>query len=302
MHSSRFDSPAFVIGCIRSGTTLLAELLGQSPGIVHCPFELKHIWSSVGGVPMASPRTRDTICEASSATEVRPGQAEALSRAFVAEMRKHSAGKRSDALFLNKNPHLSYKLPMVDALFPDARFIWISRPFPQVVASIKRLFEQSPERSQTWHYWPTPNPQRNARCWYNIHQKEFPNERDLARVFPGGNISYFAEYWLETNRAVADYLGTLPDERGLMVLEEDLIRDPDAEIARCLAFLGQPAHRSFDLNRTVDPTRNEGWEAVLSEQEHMSLQECVNTHQSEIEAILALGIRKRPSPRPSGQD
>ena len=54
--------PIFLVGTMRSGTTLLGDMLGQSPHIALCPFELKDIWSAVSGIPMASPKTRDLVC------------------------------------------------------------------------------------------------------------------------------------------------------------------------------------------------------------------------------------------------
>jgi len=48
------DKPVFIVGCMRGGTTMLTDLLGRHPNIIHCPFELRMIWSRAGNVPMAS--------------------------------------------------------------------------------------------------------------------------------------------------------------------------------------------------------------------------------------------------------
>jgi len=303
-------SPVFVVGCMRSATTLLAKLLGGHPGIVNCPFELKHIWSSVGGVQMASPKTRDTVCPELGADHVEPGQAERLARAFLEETLKESDGKRPDALFLNKNPHLCNKLPFVDALFPDARFIWIHRPMPAVVASVRRLFADVQRRQETWHYWPEPDQRVKARCWHAIHQKEFPTGLDPERVFPGGDIQFIAEYWLESNQAVAAFLPTLPAYRWVEVDEDALIRDPRAQVERCLAMLGQRMDLSFDVTEGIEPPRNDEWKTLLSDEEQKSLIGFMENHQEEIEGVLSVknpgfwtpqdSLREsRTSPQPS---
>ena len=135
---------------MRSGTTLLADLLGIHPNIIHCPFELRMVWSRVGNVPMASPKTRDRTCPCLKETDVRPGQRERLSRAFLQEMIKNKGTKSlNNALFLNKNPHLGNKLPFVNSLFPNARFIWIYRDMPSVAASLKKILNR-----KEIHYWP----------------------------------------------------------------------------------------------------------------------------------------------------
>ena len=290
-------SPVFMVGCMRSATTLLAKLLDRSPGIVHCPFELKHIWSGVGNVPMASAKTRDTVCPELHETDAKPGQAERLARAFIEEMGKVSDGKRADAVFLNKNPHLCNKLPFVNALFPDARFIWIHRPLAAVVASIKRLFADVQRRQETWHYWPEPSgvgrasrppsPEVHARCWHAVHQRDFPGGFDPQRVFPGGNIQFIAEYWLESNRAVASFLATLPSHRWIEVEEDALISDPQAQVARCLMMLGQPIGVSHDASAAIEPPRNQEWKSLLSEQEQTILGDFATEHETEIAEILA---------------
>ncbi len=299
-------SPVFMVGCMRSATTLLAKLLDRSPGIVHCPFELKHIWSGVGGVPMASAKTRDTVCPELHESDADPAQAERLAKAFLEEMRKVSDGKRADALFLNKNPHLCNKLPFVNALFPDARFIWIHRPLPAVVASIKRLFADVQRRQGTWHYWPErkgvgrasrpPSAEAHARCWHAVHQKHFPDGLDPQRVFPGGNVQFLAEYWLESNRAVASFLTTLSEDRWIEVEEDALISDPETQVARCLMMLGRPEDISHDARATVEPPRNHEWRSLLSEQDQTTLAGFTSEHEAEIAAILATRNPVFPNP------
>lgn len=62
------NSPVFLVGCMRSGTTMSANFPGTHP--IHCPFELRTIWSEIGNVPMASPKTRDRIYPCLKETDV----------------------------------------------------------------------------------------------------------------------------------------------------------------------------------------------------------------------------------------
>ncbi len=98
--------PIFLVGAMRSGTTLFADLLGEANEIVNCPFELKDIWSAVGGVQMASPKTRDALCHELGAKDAWPGQREKLTTAFLERMSINGCDKSANAVFLNKNPHL----------------------------------------------------------------------------------------------------------------------------------------------------------------------------------------------------
>lgn len=177
--------PVFLVGAMRSGTTLLAELLGQSSHVCHCSFELKDLWSKVGGVSMASAKTRDETCFELRAEDARPDIASQLTRAFFQRM-EQCGPKSPQALFLNKNPHLCNKLHFVLGLFPDARFIWIHRHMPQVVASLKRLFIDVQHRQGTWHWWPQADPRVRNRCWNAFHVEGVRPPVDDVRVFPGG--------------------------------------------------------------------------------------------------------------------
>ncbi len=288
--SAGIRKPIFVAGTMRSGTTLLADLLGSADEIVNCPFELKDLWSKAG-VPNASPKTRENYCPELGSHDVREGQRKKLTDEFIKRMSAAGCSNPEEAFFLNKNPHLCNKLPLVDALFPDARFIWIYRQMPSVVASLKCLFEDVNQRQQTWHYWPEPRPGTMNRCWSAFHFK-LPEGIDMRRCFPGGDVRYLAEYWFESNRAVSAFFRDLPVERGFTLSEESLIENPGPEISRCLAFLGlRPSSFPGD-NVKMDPQRNGLWEKRLTVGELESLLDFVNDKALAIDEIFG---RERPA-------
>jgi hypothetical protein len=276
-------NPAMLVGCMRSGTTLLADLLGRAPGVVHCPFELKHVWSGIGGVPMASPRTRDAICPQLGAADVRPGQAAALAAAFAAEVRRHG-GRRGD-VFLTKNPHLCNKLPFVHALFPEARFLFIRRRLPAVVASLVALYEDVLRRQRAWHVWPESGGRDAVRCWEVFHHVAPPETIDSRRRFPGGDIRCLAEYWLESNLAIARFVGGLPDGVALAVETERLLADPGRELARCLDHLGVRRGDLSAMCGLVDPARGAVRRDRLSAGELDGLREFVRERRRDFEAV-----------------
>jgi hypothetical protein len=262
------DNPVFLVGSMRSGTTLLAELLGRSKGLAHCGFELKDIWSHAG-IPMASPKTRDTVCPECRAFDARPGMVDALSQAFLARM-DMCEGKLPGAALLNKNPHLCNKLALVLALFPTARVIWIHREMPKVVASVKRLFIDVWQRQRTWHYWPLLSPHTRNRCWEARFGDAPPTDCDPSRTFPGGDVSHIAEYWLESNRAVAEFSAGAPGTV-CEIAEERLLAAPVTELERLFAFLGVPAALDDDLIKGMDPSRDVRWRRDLSSAEVQAL-------------------------------
>lgn len=278
--------PVFVAGCMRSGTTLFADLLGRFEGVVHCPFELKHIWS-LAGVQMASAKTRENICPNLEADDVQEGQAERLKDLFFAEMAKKSPMRKEGEIFLNKNPHFCNKLPFINKLYPDALFIWIYRHMPQVVASLKALFEDVNRRQETWHYWPEPKQGVITRCWEAFHFNPPPKELDQARCFPGGDVKYLAEYWLEANLAVMNFFKGLPAYRKLEVQEEMLLNDPGTQMARCLGFMGLPLTVSLSDDFGIDSSRVNLWSIRLTSQELELLNEFVESNKGMIERLFS---------------
>ncbi|MBL8383579.1 MAG: sulfotransferase [Burkholderiales bacterium] len=287
------ERPVFIVGTFRSGTTLLAELLGQSPSLCHCRFELKDLWSAAGGVRMASPKTRDLVCPECTAADYRPASAAALAAAFRTRMEACEGGAGGRVL-LNKNPHLCNKLPLVDAMFPDGRFIWIHRDLPQVVASIRRLFADIERRQRTRHWWPLPAAGVRNRCWNAVHDDAAAREVEPARLFPGGDVIHIAEYWLETNRAVAEYVARLPSCRHVELAEEDLLDDAARELDRIAGHL-QLIRPTWDLaSAAIDPARNRSWRDDLTGAEIAALADFVARRGSEIADIFR---RCRGAPR-----
>ncbi|MEW4267084.1 sulfotransferase family protein [Priestia aryabhattai] len=279
---SRLAKPIFVVGCMRSGTTMLSKLLGDHPNIIHCGFELKDIWSKEGNVPMSSPKTRDKSCPCLDETDIKPGQLEKLTTAFYKRMEivGRKKNKSKNGVFLNKNPHFCNKLPFLNALFPDARFIWIYRDLPSVVASMKKLFDDNS------HYWPKKKNDTPTRCWIYHPEKQPPNNVEKSRFFPGGDVKYLAEYWYENNKAVSDFLTNSYQNRFLIIKEEELISNPKKVISQCFRFLDLSEYVPEKLIRKIDSNRNSLWNARLTKEELQSLYKFVLEQGTNLDHII----------------
>lgn len=283
--------PVFIVGTMRSGTTLLAELLDLSPHVRHCPFELKDIWSRESRVPMASPKTGDHYCPSQLATDASPQQAARLAKAFT-ERAKQCSGKSKNSVFLNKNPHLCNKLPWVQALFPDARFIWIHRHLLQVVVSLVRLFEDVRRRQEVVHIWPKQESPNHCRCWEVYRYDQIPDGIPTDRVFPGGNLIWLAEYWLENNCAIKKFSSSSPYSV-FQVAEELLLARPLETITGCLAYLELPMlDEDIELPR-MEKERNQTWRAMINAHDRTALSTFVDDHSDAINEIFDDSDRAR---------
>ena len=233
---------------------------------------------------MASPKTRDERCPALGECDATRELALLLGNAFKERMISLQAGKAEDALFLSKNPHLCNKLPFVKALFPDARFIWISRGLPDVVASLKNLFARKDRGRDVWYYWPE-QAAHETRCWNCFFGNTPPPNVDRSRYFPGGDVRYLAQYWLESNLAVADFRRSLRPDEMLTVVAEDLVCDTRSVMARCMAFLRTVLEPSVLIDPGIDPGRNGRWKDILSPDEVFTLHHFMEEFQTDIEKV-----------------
>ncbi len=151
-------SPLFVVGCPRSGTTLLQSMLAAHPQVISFPeshFFNRLIsarpWMRKLGLAsrMARPRFRAFLREIHHEELCRLLPWYALTmrqyvRAFVAALNQIAvqAGAR---YWLEKTPgHLHY-IPFIEQWMPDARFIHILRDGRDVVASLYEVTHRHPE-------------------------------------------------------------------------------------------------------------------------------------------------------------
>jgi len=115
-----FEHPVFIIGCARSGTSILGELVGQHPEVAYM-FEASWAWEAGGRGENGS----DRLTEAHVTPEV----------AWLVRQRLEKR-LTTGSVLVEKNPRTSLRVPFVRALFPDARFVHIIRDGRDVACSL----------------------------------------------------------------------------------------------------------------------------------------------------------------------
>lgn len=111
---------ALVVGCARSGTSILGELVGAHPGVTYL-FEPHHIWESAGLGANDSHR----LMAAHATTEVR-----ARIRQWFREQ------QRDGTLIVEKTPRNVLRIPFLRAILPEAQVIHITRDGRDVACSL----------------------------------------------------------------------------------------------------------------------------------------------------------------------
>ncbi|HBI44217.1 MAG TPA: hypothetical protein DDY78_15395 [Planctomycetales bacterium] len=252
----------FIVGCPRSGTTMVQQALNRHSQIV-VPPETKFFFSFFGHPVKRQARHVDRINADLGIQLPQPTkQIASLSegRAYYEDMTRQYVDRHvaKDVVhFGEKTPEHTGLLPSVRRLYPEAKILVLYRDGRDVASSLTRM------------PWMSPNLYVNFIVWlyYNsIVQEERRAERPN---------TYFARY-------------------------EDIVADPKKEFKRILHFLGadyEPAVAAGHGNREGVPEREMAWKSralqpITNERIGAFRQELTN---GEIEILERLGRDALPS-------
>jgi len=136
MHRSKnhsvANSPIFVIGCGRSGTTILGECIGAHRDVAYL-HEPRAMW--LEAFPQGDVWTKDAPERAGrivlDAQDWTPQAATTIARHFVDVL--HRRGRKC---LCEKTPINAFRVDLIERIFPDARYIYIEREPLAVAQSI----------------------------------------------------------------------------------------------------------------------------------------------------------------------
>ena len=258
-------SPIFIVGCGRSGTTLLFELLKRhsnlAPTVGHPDGEDHVGWIRHGGAiisGLANPQG-DTghvgydYCLHMTEEDLREEMRRSMHRYYATEVLRG----RSSARVINKCPHLSNKLRYVRAIFPDARFVHIVRDPVAMVASWVNVMKAVPDLVLYWPESAFPclwvlRAQRQGATWG-------PFERDQ-RLYPGGGLLRLADYWAMVNANIPRQLYDTPSQL-LTIRYEDLVAAPVRVLHQITDFCQLDPFPTVPVS--IEPERNSAYRSLL---------------------------------------
>jgi Sulfotransferase family len=203
--------PIFILGCGRSGTTILGKIISRHRQILYLN-EPRYMWvkayqqSDISSEQAAIREGRldldNSICS--------PHQSRIIQRMFSLALSLY--GKK---ILVDKLPEHAFRIPFLLGVFPDARFIHVIRSGVDVARSIEQLILQS-----KWYGW-------NNYKWNEL--------RRLASAFPWGkaavqhcetNYQRGLLEWRLSLEYAFEHLAGLPPERYLVIRYERLLEDP----------------------------------------------------------------------------
>jgi omega-hydroxy-beta-dihydromenaquinone-9 sulfotransferase len=242
------ERPIFVVGCGRSGTTLLYQMLATHPDVGWISNYAERwpqvLWLNAlsplyrgahdrGGLrrflpqPSEGGKVWDLIAGAGRQVDGGPLTAEvatAAARGRAHTLLQQQLHRQRRSRFLNKNTQNTCRIGYLDALFPDCVIVHVIRNPCAVVESLLRV-----------DWWPT------LRAW------PFDGTTPRAWVRSGGREEVMAAtLWRrETELAIHDG-NTLGQDRYIEVRYEDLVRDWARVIRSITDFTALPWSPMFE--------------------------------------------------------
>lgn len=159
--------------------------------------------------------------------------------------------RRTDSVPVEKTCATSLRMPFVDAVFPDAKYIFIVRHGLDATASAMRRWTGSTSlgylaRKARW----TPLTDLPRFVWRTIRTRIASRSSDalatwgprfagMTEMAASGPLhAVCAEQWVRCVESAADHLDGLPPERVLRLTYEDVTADPAEALIAIAGFIG----------------------------------------------------------------
>lgn len=164
--------------------------------------------------------------------------------------------------FVDKTPRNSLRLAYLDALFPDARYVFVHRDGRAVVSSLVVAWrERSVTREEPAYVLPVPftTPGIPPRQWHFILPPGW-------RALDGRPLEDVCAHQFRTSvEAILDFRRTLDGGRAVDLRYEDLLLDPTGEMQRVHQALDVPFRDADHLRATTEvraPSGPEKWRTL----------------------------------------
>ena len=269
------SQPVIILGAARSGTKYLRDILAQAPNAARVPYDIGYIWR------YGSEDHPDDVLPPALLTEKK----KRFIRAQVHRLAKATPG--GGTVVLEKTVGNTLRVPFVDGVFPEAKYVHLVRDGRAVTESAARqwseplnygrLFEKLkglPLQNVGYVFWFAGNLLKgmvSGRGGGNVWGPRYPGieadveaDRDLVEIC--------AEQWRASVEHALAGLEAIPAKRQITIRYDELVSGTDA-LERVAQFCGLKqvedvlaAHRE-----RVDTRADTKWQRELDEEEQAAM-------------------------------
>ncbi len=239
MSRTRFDRPLIILSAPRSGSTLLFETLQQSNTLVTIGGESHRI---IEALPQLNPASGEIDSNRLDQSHVNDDVATNLYARF-GELARDVNGRapQPDAIvrLLEKTPKNALRIPFLERLFPDARYVFLYREPRAAISSIMESWNHG-----SWVTYPAL-PGWNGPWSFLLP----PGWRQMAGR-PLAEIAAFQ--WRRANEFIVDDMTSVDRDRWMALDYADFLADPKLWTSRIAAFADIPFDTGLSA-RTAAP-------------------------------------------------
>jgi len=249
---SVFDRPVIIVAAPRSGSSFLFETLSRSPDVFTVGGESHGIFENI---PKLQPANRLFESNRLTSSDADAQTSDIIRQSFSGRVRDRQGqtpkqGQRFR--LLEKTPKNALRIPFLNALFPDALFIYLYREPAGNISSIKDAWES--ERFVTYRDLPG----WSRGLWSLLLT---PGWRDLESK---GLFDIALQQWSASHQHIISDLEDLAPERWAALSYQELVDDTSGSIARLCQFAGLRCDTDLSeplplSKHTLTPPAKEKW-------------------------------------------
>jgi hypothetical protein len=205
----RFKKPVFIIGCSRSGTTVVYKVLSMAKGLASLEKESHDFWNS-----LHPPEEKNWNSHRLDEEDVSERDRVEVARYFF----KHVGMRR----FVDKANQNCFRIPFLLKLFPDAIFVYVKRDGRDNVNSLIHGWGR-PEEFGGWSRKLPANVQIDNGKYTRWCFFLFSGWRNYLQA-PVEEVC--AQQWISANDSVLSAQRTMPHAAWVEVFYEDILSRP----------------------------------------------------------------------------
>jgi uncharacterized protein (TIGR03032 family) len=230
------ERPVFIVAPPRSGAAALLGSLARAPGLFTAGRDGRSVFDAVYEL---DPANRDWDGNRLTAADAQPGVAEELRANLKASLRDRDGNRPgldvTGLRWVDGAPRSALRVPFLDAICPDAYFIYVHRPPADTVPSMVAAW-----RSGRFVSYPEL-PGWSGPPW---SLPLVPGWRELSGLELEEIV---VEQWMRIARVLLDDLEELAPERWCVADWNALLAEPRREVERLCAFVEIEADREVTL-------------------------------------------------------